>query len=69
MTGGVATGNGAAVIDEAYVIAAARAVGLAITAEQLPGVVANLQRIAAMAETLDAPALGPEDEAAPVWMP
>ena len=56
-------------IDEAYVIAAAKAVDLPIAPEHLPGVVANLQRIAAIYEPLDALALGPEDEAAPVWMP
>jgi len=57
------------VIDEAYVIAAAKAVGLGITPEQLPGVVANLQRIEAIAKSLDAAPLAPEDESAPVWMP
>jgi hypothetical protein len=56
-------------IDEAYVIAAAKANGLALTPEQLPGVVATLQRIEAFAEPLIATALAPGDEAAPVWMP
>jgi hypothetical protein len=56
-------------IDEAYAIAAAKALGLVIAPEQLPGVVANLQRIEAIAEPLDAMPLDPEDEAAPVWMP
>jgi hypothetical protein len=56
-------------IDEAYVIAAAKANGLAIAPEHLPGVAANLQRIEAIAEPLMAIALGPSDEAAPVWMP
>ena len=56
-------------IDEAYVVAAAKALELPIAPEHLPGVVANLQRIAAIAESLDAIALAPEDEAAPVWMP
>jgi len=56
-------------IDEAYVIAAAKALDLAITPGHLPGVVANLQRIEAIAESLDTVALAPEDEAAPVWMP
>ena len=60
---------GDAVIDETYAIAAAKANGLALTPEQLPGVVATLQRIEAIAETLAAAALGPQDEAAPVWMP
>ena len=56
-------------IDEAYVIAAAKALDLALAPEHLPGVVANLQRIAAIAEPLNATALAPDDEAAPVWMP
>ena len=59
----------AELIDEAYVIAAANALDLPIAPEHLPGVVANLQRIAAIHKPLDAIALGPEDEAAPVWMP
>jgi hypothetical protein len=59
----------AEMIDEAYVIAAAKALDLPIAPEHLPGVVANLQRIAAIYEPLDALALGPEDEAAPVWIP
>jgi hypothetical protein len=57
------------VIDETYVLAAARALDLVIAPEHLPGVVANLQRIEAIAEALNGTALGPEDEAAPVWMP
>lgn len=61
--------SGAGMIDEGYVIAAARAMGLAIAPEQLPGVVANLQRIEAIAEPLNAMPLAPEDESAPVWMP
>ena len=56
-------------IDEAYVIAAAKALELPIAPEHLPGVVANLQRIAAIAEPLNMTPLAPEDEAAPVWMP
>jgi hypothetical protein len=56
-------------IDEAYVLAAAKALELPIAPEHLPGVVANLQRIAAIAEPLGATALTPEDELAPVWMP
>jgi hypothetical protein len=57
------------VIDEAYVVAAAKALDFAIAAEHLPGVVANLQRIEAIAQPLNAVALDPGDEAAPVWMP
>ena len=56
-------------IDETYVIAAAKALDLAIAPEHLAGVVANLQRIEAIAEPLEAATLGPDDEAAPVWMP
>ena len=58
-----------AMIDETYVLAAAKALDLAIAPEHLPGVVANLQRIEAIYELLDAIALGTGDEAAPVWMP
>jgi hypothetical protein len=58
-----------AVIDEAYAVAAAKALDLAIAPEHLPGVVANLQRIEAIAEPLNAIVLDPRDEAAPVWMP
>ena len=56
-------------IDEAYVIAAAKALELPIAPEHLPGVVANLQRIAEIAGPLNATPLAAEDEAAPVWMP
>ena len=56
-------------IDEPYVLAAAKALDLPVAPEHLPGVVANLQRIEAIFEPLDAVALGPADEAAPVWMP
>jgi|SoiMethySBSTD1v2_1073268.scaffolds.fasta_scaffold1591672_2 hypothetical protein len=56
-------------IDEAYVLAAARALALPIAPEHLPGVLANLQRIEAIAEPLNATPLAPAEEAAPVWMP
>ena len=56
-------------MDEAYVVAAARALELPIAPEHLPGVVANLQRIAEIAGPLNATPLAAEDEAAPVWMP
>ena len=56
-------------IDEAYVLAAAKALELPITPEHLPGVLANLQRIEAIAGPLESTVLAPEDEAAPVWMP
>ena len=54
---------------EAYAIAAAQANGLALTPAQLPGVVANLKRLEAVAQILEDTPLGPDDEAAPVWMP
>ena len=56
-------------IDETYVVAAAKALALPIAPEHLPGVVANLQLIAAIAEPLNAALLDPGDEAAPVWTP
>ena len=56
-------------IDETYVLAAAKAVDLSVAPEHLPGVVANLQRIEAIAAPLAAVDLDPRDEAAPVWMP
>ena len=55
--------------DEEYVKRTAQALGLQIAPEHLPGVLANLQRIAEIA----APALGVEttleDEPAPIWRP
>ena len=56
-------------IDEAYVLAAARALDLPIAHEHLSGVVANLRRMEEIAQAVNAIALAPEDEAAPVWMP
>ncbi|MBL8385609.1 MAG: DUF4089 domain-containing protein [Burkholderiales bacterium] len=54
---------------EAYVRAAAAALELPITAEQMPGVLANFARLAAVAAPVNAFDLGPADEAAPVWRP
>ena len=56
-------------VDEPYVAAAARALGLDIGPEGLPGVLENLLRIEALAQPVIGAALGPEDEAAPVWLP
>ena len=56
-------------LDETFVIAAAKALDLTVALEHLPGVVANLQRIEAIAEPLGAVVLTAADEAAPVWMP
>ena len=56
-------------IDEAWVLAAARGVGLTIPPEHLAGVTANLARIEAVARPLEALALEASDEIAPVWTP
>ena len=56
-------------IDEAFVREAARVAALDIGEQAMPGVVANLERIAGFARMLDAVALEPSDEAAPVWRP
>jgi hypothetical protein len=56
-------------IDDAYVLAAARAAGLDIAPAQVAGVTANLARIEAIARPLNAFALEAGDEIAPVWTP
>ena len=56
-------------LDEAFVREAARTAGLEIAADAMPGVLANLERIAGFARALDAVPLEPHDEAAPVWRP
>jgi len=56
-------------VDDAFVREAARTAGLGIGAEVIPGVLANLERIAGFARMLDAVPLEPQDEAAPVWRP
>lgn len=57
------------VVDAAMVKHLAGLLGLELTPEQLPGVVANLQRTAALAQTLAALPLDPEQEAGPIWRP
>lgn len=57
-------------VDAAWVEQASRLVGLRITPEQMPGVIANLQRTAQVAAAVNAFALDPvEDEPGPVWKP
>ena len=58
-----------AVIETAFVLEAARLAGLRLDEAALPGVVANLERIAGFARVLEQVPLGAEDEAAPVWRP
>lgn len=54
---------------DAYVEAAAAAVGLAIAPAHRPGVVQNLERIAALARRLMDEPLAGTDEPAPVFEP
>lgn len=57
-------------IDEAYVRRATALVGITLTAAQVPGVVANLQRTAEIASVVNAFPLEPvADELGPVWRP
>ena len=54
---------------EAYLDAAAAAIGLAIAPEHRPGVILNLERIAALAGTVMSFPLPAEVEPAPVFRP
>lgn len=55
--------------DEEYARIVASVLGLEIAPEHMPGVVANLRRVAQLgAPALDAE-IGAEDEPAPVWRP
>ena len=56
-------------MDEAYLRAAADAIGLAIAPEYLAGVAVELARIAAIAEFVTAFPLDQSVEAAPVFKP
>jgi hypothetical protein len=56
-------------IDEALVRATALLVGLELTDEQLPGVIANLKRTAQIAAPVMALPLSEQDELGPVWRP
>lgn len=57
-------------IDEDYVRRAAALQGIALTSEQVPGVIANLRRTAEIAAVVNAFSLDPvADEPGPVWRP
>jgi hypothetical protein len=57
-------------IDEAFVRRAAALQGIELTAAQVPGVIANLQRTAQIAAAVNEFPLDPAlDEAGPVWRP
>jgi len=56
-------------IDEAYVTAAAGAVGMEIPPQELAAVTEHLRRIAAVAAPVLATSLPIEAELAPVWRP
>ena len=56
-------------IDENWVRHSARLVGIEITDDQLPGVLANLKRTAQIAAAVTAVALDEQDELGPVWRP
>ena len=54
---------------ERYVEAAAALLDLTITPAQQPGVVDNFERLAILADFVDAFELGPEHDAGPRWEP
>ena len=56
-------------IDAAWVRSTARLVGIELTDEQLPGVIANLKRTAQIAGPVMALPLTEQDELGPVWRP
>lgn len=57
-------------IDEAYVARASELLGIALSAAQLPGVIANLQRTAQAAAVVNEfPLDQATDELGPVWRP
>jgi hypothetical protein len=57
-------------IDEVFVRRAAALQGIEITPEQMPGVIANLQRTAQLAALVNAFPLDPvADESGTVWRP
>jgi len=56
-------------IDETYVEAAAQAVGLPLTPEEVASVTEHLRRVAAIAAPVLATPLPVEAELAPVWRP
>jgi hypothetical protein len=61
---------GADLIDAEFVRRAAALQGIEITPEQMPGVIANLQRTVQLAALVNAFPLDPvADESGPVWRP
>ena len=56
-------------IDEAFVRSASRVAGIQLTAKQLPGVVEQLLRTAALAELVNSAVLDMQDELGPIWRP
>ena len=54
-------------IDEDWVRRAARLAAIEVTNEQLPGVIANLQRTVQIAAAVMALPLDEQDELGPVW--
>lgn len=59
-----------AAIDEAYVRRATALAGITLSADQVPGVIANLQRTAEIASAVNAfPLDCVADELGPVWRP
>ena len=57
-------------IDEAYVLRAIATLGIELSAAQIPGVIANLQRTAQAAALVNAfPLDQATDEFGPVWRP
>jgi hypothetical protein len=57
-------------MDECEVALALRGMGLNVSKEKIPGVKAQLERIAAIAQALEEVELDPfADEMAPIWRP
>jgi hypothetical protein len=56
-------------VDEAWLLTAARLAELELTADQLPGVLANFKRAAELAESFLRIRLDADEELAPVWRP
>jgi gamma-glutamyl phosphate reductase len=56
-------------LGEKEVLAAAQLAALGIDPARLPAVLANLQRIAQLAQPVNDVELGPEDELGPAWRP
>ncbi len=56
-------------LGEKEVLAVAQLAALGIDPARLPAVLANLQRIAQLAQPVNDVELGPEDELGPAWRP